>query len=361
MSVAMVNLIEFSQLVTVLDTVASPKTVDRALRAAGINRRTIQAAPGYVPYYAEAIVLETVARAVGAPLLGAQLGLAFDYRSYGGYADFVLSASHLDTALTRGRRALPLLHAGSEVTLHKAEGHVCLGFRSGLETVVGHKHVDDASLFILAKVFQHFGGSNWRPTRLEVPGQKTPLLSQLEDLVQTPIVSGAEFPMIVFKEDDLHRPNPQPFSSHVTVLFKDLPDLMGVSPPRTLQDKIAEVLRLQLVSGDLSLESVAQRLQIGQRTLQRQLRTAGTSFRDVKSQFVADRALSLLLQTDLPVRDIAKSLGYFEPNSFWKAFRSWTGQNPAAFRKLAREKSLVSSQTQSHSEENQRFPVLKPE
>jgi AraC-like DNA-binding protein len=95
-----------------------------------------------------------------------------------------------------------------------------------------------------------------------------------------------------------------------------------------------QVLRL-LLEGDLSrlrAELVAERLGISGTTLRRRLRADHTSY-----QFLLDRARQyrcerLLAERRLPGKCLADALGYNEVNSFYRAFRRWTGQGFAEYR-----------------------------
>jgi AraC-like DNA-binding protein len=42
-----------------------------------------------------------------------------------------------------------------------------------------------------------------------------------------------------------------------------------------------------------------------------------------------------LQNTNLPTAEIAFLLGFEEPNSFFRAFRSWTGMTPEQFRQTS--------------------------
>ena len=94
------------------------------------------------------------------------------------------------------------------------------------------------------------------------------------------------------------------------------------------------VLRM-LLDGDLSrlrAESVAESLGISCTTLRRRLRGDHTSY-----QFLLDRARqyrceSRLKERWLPGKCLADELGYLEVNSFYRAFRRWTGISYSEYR-----------------------------
>jgi AraC-like DNA-binding protein len=98
---------------------------------------------------------------------------------------------------------------------------------------------------------------------------------------------------------------------------------------------VRSCLRAQL-GGDPSLPSVARKLGLGPRTLQRQLDRFGTSFHQLLEEVRCARAIDFLRDTDESVERIAAQLGYNDPSNFRRAFRRWTGVAPTAFRSDAR-------------------------
>ena len=81
------------------------------------------------------------------------------------------------------------------------------------------------------------------------------------------------------------------------------------------------------------LEVIAEVLHITPRTLQRKLQQEGTTFRGLTDAVKQELAETLLGNRDLSIADIAYKLGYYEPTSFQRAFRQWTGTTPMEFRK----------------------------
>jgi AraC-like DNA-binding protein len=350
MPIPMVNLVEFEHVVAVLDGIAGRPVVNGALRKAGITRKVLTAEPGFVPYAVEAAFLDAVARAVGAPHLGAQLGLAFEYPAYQSYARYLLGAPDLEAAIRRARRAQPLLHPGSDLVVRECGEHVVVGFEAGLGQAAGHRHIHEAAIPILTSAVRHFLGRDWTPVWIEMPGGDRANAASLEDLFGAPVRGGATVPALALYKSDLGIPNPMPPAPGEIVTLNDLPSLLGVRQPRTMEDVVTEALRTQLVLGDLSEEAVSgrlsigrrslQRLSIGRRSLQRVLRDEGTSFREIREKFVETRARILLAESQVSIAEIARSLGYCEVNSFRRAFQKWTNLTPTAYRSKFHVKPL---------------------
>ena len=330
----MITTIEFSHVIDLLDRIASPPLVDRALRASGISRKAVKQSSGYVPYRLEASVIEYIARATGDAQLGAKLGKQFSYAAYNAYARFVLSAHDLKSAITRAREAFAFINPGNEIHLDVRGDIVVVGRSSGLDGAIGHRHLDDGAIVIIAKVFKHFLGPNWRPEWVEICGADTKRAAFLEDLMDAPLQTEAKMPGVAIRIDDLSTKNPSPPAPNEVISFAELPNLMGIQPATTTRDSVWHTLALQFVLGSMSQETVAQKLNMGPRTLQRALQLEGTSFREVKTGFIESRARVLLAETKVEIPTIAQSLGYDEPKSFQRAFRRQTGMTPRAYRKV---------------------------
>ena len=328
----MINILEFSQVIDLLDEFASPSVVNRALEAVDLSRSTLRGADGFIPYRLEASVVEHVARTLGDVHLGARLAPRFDYGAYSAYARYVLGAKDLGSGLIRGSRAFSLIQPGGEIVIKEKNGHVVVGRRSALGSAIGHLHLDDGAIFILVDVIRHFLGPDWRPIRIGMTGNTPSRVDFLETAIGAPVYSGADMPSVVLRKADLLAPNPYRPDAQDIVTLRDLPVLMRVVPPENMTKLVEQVIQTQIALGDASEELVANRLSMGKRTLQRALRKEGTTFRDVKLRMIEKRARALLAETDLPLSEIAASLGYEEPKSFQRAFQRQTGLTPHAYR-----------------------------
>lgn len=103
---------------------------------------------------------------------------------------------------------------------------------------------------------------------------------------------------------------------------------------RETATRVRDTLRAALP--DLpDLNTVAARLYLSPRTLHRRLQAEGSSFQALKDALRCELAKAWLTQTRHPLSRIAGDLGFADATSFYRAFVSWTGEAPTAFRKQA--------------------------
>jgi AraC-like DNA-binding protein len=95
----------------------------------------------------------------------------------------------------------------------------------------------------------------------------------------------------------------------------------------------ARRLVLRSEGGARSLEELASVINVSSRTLRRRLADEGASYSSMLDEERHARALLLLRSPELSVKDVAQRLGYSDVANFMRAFRRWTGQTPAAFRR----------------------------
>jgi len=101
---------------------------------------------------------------------------------------------------------------------------------------------------------------------------------------------------------------------------------------KALYEEAKEIIRREYPE-DLELDQVARRLATSRRQLQRSFAEVGnTSFRSYVAQVRMQRALELLQEGVMPVRDVASSVGYRQPAQFAKTFRRHHGAPPSSFR-----------------------------
>lgn len=104
----------------------------------------------------------------------------------------------------------------------------------------------------------------------------------------------------------------------------------------TTAERVQALLLELLPSNAASVDSVANRLGISKRTLQRRLDDEGENFRALVNATRGRLARHYLTNTTLPNGEISFLLGFKDPNSFYRAFQEWTGQTPDTARQSLR-------------------------
>lgn len=80
----------------------------------------------------------------------------------------------------------------------------------------------------------------------------------------------------------------------------------------------------------------ARALGISERTLARRLQQQGHTFEQLVDEVRKELALQAVASAERPLADIAQSLGFAEPSTFYRAFNRWTGMPPARWRRHIR-------------------------
>ena len=108
-------------------------------------------------------------------------------------------------------------------------------------------------------------------------------------------------------------------------LLDDLKLRMGIA------GKIRALL-LRDIANPPTFAAVARVLRVNERSLRRQLRQQGFSFRGLLDELRTQIALKYLRTTNLVNEDIAVALGFSDAANFRRAFHRWTNKVPSEIR-----------------------------
>jgi AraC-like DNA-binding protein len=177
-------------------------------------------------------------------------------------------------------------------------------------------------------------GQSYPLVRVEFSHPRPADISEHERIFECPVRFGAETCQLVIAREVWDTPrtgsNPALFSvldTHAKMLLDQLPD------PADIAGRVREAIAAELRGGSPQLESIARRLAMSPRTLQRRLREQGVVFNDVLDAMRLRAAKSYLAQGDVAGAEVAYLLGFAEPSSFNRAFKRWSGQTPTEYRR----------------------------
>lgn len=322
---------------------ADPKALEGAT---GFRAELAQDPDARIPLALETALWAEAERLTGDPDFGLHTALriqpgAFDVLDYA-----VRTAPTLRAALDRLARYNRLEHDAAIFTMSAevAPGDVALTrvthtFRGDVpgQTLGQHRHSITFTLASLLVIGQQMSGAPL------IPREVTFHHAAAGDLAAQTRVFGvapryaAQGNAVVFVAADLERPVPAADPRLWSVIERHAEALLAARPEPSqglgtrVRQVMAELLQT-LPEGPPTLATMAARLRLSERSLQRYLRDEGTTFDALLEGLRKDLALSYLRDPHMAISEVAYLLGYSEPSAFHRAFRRWTGVTPGEYR-----------------------------
>ena len=110
--------------------------------------------------------------------------------------------------------------------------------------------------------------------------------------------------------------------------------LVKYRDPQSLASQIKQDLRQLPAAQWPETEGLAHTLCMSASTLRRRLAEEGQTYQGLKDGVRKELAIGWLAEPELSFADIASNLGFADTSSFYKAFRKWSGTNPGHYRTL---------------------------
>lgn len=107
-----------------------------------------------------------------------------------------------------------------------------------------------------------------------------------------------------------------------------------------LTSRVRNALLEMLPAGLSSVDAACDRLYMSRRSLQRRLKDEGTTYQTVLDSVRSELSLHYLRHDEMSVEEISYLLAYRDPNSFYRAFHSWTGMTPLEARPTGRQRAV---------------------
>jgi AraC-like DNA-binding protein len=265
------------------------------------------------------------------PLLAIRMGQSTSTETFSAPVFAALCSSTLLVAVRR-IAAHKRLIAPMHLTVHESAYGVNIAWAWNDPTVVSPRLMMAMELVFLTQLARIATRERIQPLRVTCPVRLEPVQAHHDFFGVEPVI-GPEL-SLTFSTYDAHRP----FLTASETLWKSFePELQRrvtqLDARAPMRDRVTSLLLECLPSGEATLQGVAMRLGVSPRTLQRRLAVEdGVTFRDVVQSTREPLAQHYLTKTSLPFREIAFLLGFDEPTSFSRAFRTWHGETPESVR-----------------------------
>jgi AraC-like DNA-binding protein len=191
-------------------------------------------------------------------------------------------------------------------------------------------------------------GPQWKPQNVHFTHEAPSDLRVHWRVFNCAIEFGSDFNGFVCAASDLDYPNPAAdpvMAGYALRLVDSFPNAMGNS----IVVEVRKAIYMALPSGRATIDQIAEGLGLNVRTLQRQLKDAGTVFSELLNDVQRDLVIRYMENQHYSLSEIAQLLGFGIPSSFTRWFAKQYGMAPALWRKMEAEKHSQAPQASPSS------------
>jgi AraC-like DNA-binding protein len=302
------------------------------LAAAGASAQALDNPDATIPYSVVGRLMDVSARKTRCPHFGLELGKRIQTASLGLVGDLMRNASTLGRALRdfadhHHRRA-----HGSVVYLLTDKHTAFFGYAVYQPNIPGNQLICDCVAMGGFNIVRELAGPGHEKS-IEV------LFSRSEPRDLTPyhrafgvkLRFDAGQTAILLPELLLDHPVAGADAALRKVLEKQVAAIWSAGG-MDIVTRLRQVLRIALISGQLSTDQICVQMGTSRRTLHRRLGHCGYKFQEILDETRCEFAEQLLSNTRLDIAEIATIVGYADPSVLTRSFVRWTGVPPREWR-----------------------------
>ncbi|MFO1415391.1 MAG: AraC family transcriptional regulator [Burkholderiales bacterium] len=298
------------------------------LARAGLSPDALASSDGRVGFAAVVRLLALSVQETGCAHLGLLVGKTWSLRQTGLAGELAWRSATVQDALETFTVHQRLNSMGGAAYLTRRPGTALLGFAVYHPQVAQLSVVYDLAVAAMVNGARELCGAGWSPDEVLLPRIRPDDERPYRDFFRCPVRFNSDRAALRIAGSALLRPSP----GHDPARRRELERQAAAADPAPLLPHLYRSLRLLMLEGGVTADSVAQQFAMHRRTLDRRLRAHGTSFHAILSEVRYEVARQLLRDTCMPSAQVGAAIGFREAASFTRAFRQWSGMTPAAWR-----------------------------
>jgi AraC-like DNA-binding protein len=192
----------------------------------------------------------------------------------------------------------------------------------------------EAMIFIMVRFWSWLTGRTLEPISIQLDFPEPPQADEFRKIFRGPVTYNNARNAIVFPTPWLSLPlvqNPLSLSKFLRDSLALI--IVGNQQPIGLTEQIKAIISKGYGNSFPDFAQVCDSLNMTPQTLRRRLKEENTSYQAIKDNIRQDAARYYLAKEELSIDEIALMMGFSEASSFHRAFKKWTGQTPAGYRR----------------------------
>jgi AraC-like DNA-binding protein len=310
--------------------------VETVVRQAGLTLDDFARPENRLPLASFVRLIESASRSTRDELFGAHLGQVCPLGALGLPGHLAALAPTVEQALKSFAHHYPLLGDATDVQFRLDDGRFSFTYRVLDQDSWPRRQDAEQVITMVVFLIRRWMDPVWAPELVWFEHAAPRNVAEIERILGCPVHFNCATNTVWFDGAAAAQANPGADQSSFQLLSWFAETVTGQPrATRSLTDQVLASIDTCAHLGDDSVHPVARSLGLEARTLQRRLRAADTSFRELQEQYRQAQSLKLLEESELPPKEIAHRLGYANPSSFIRAFRRWTRMTPMRFRERA--------------------------
>lgn len=296
----------------------------------GIDPAVVGTYDNFVPFSALSSLLGLCAGELGVPDFALRLAARQDPDILGPVAIAARNAVTVGEAIRGVVQYAHVYSPALSTDLIVGDLEVCYVVDTVLHRLPFRSHVVELALGVTLSTFRMMAGPDFHPTRISFQHPRISEISTYTDYFGCSVEFGCDRNMLSFPRGVLHRHLPQvdPLAHDLAVRY-----MAGRDPSVAFHDAVSTLIVRSLPAGAATLDRIASLMVLHPRTLQRRLALEGKTFESLVDDTRRELALSLLANTDVPLSEVSRQLGYSEPSTLTRSCKRWFSVTPLAKRR----------------------------
>jgi AraC-like DNA-binding protein len=199
----------------------------------------------------------------------------------------------------------------------------------GSPLIKGDTQMELYRITSMIQLVQLASDAGWRPESIHLNQARSSVVNACPLLTTSKISFSQEHSSISIPAELLHLP------VHLEIPTKTRAGTdadADADKNNDFANSIRNIINTYSQTQNISIEETAELAEMSVRTLQRRLAESNLHFNQMVGEAKLTQAKIKLKKTDIPIKEIARMLGYSDTPHFTRAFKRWTGISPSDFR-----------------------------
>lgn len=289
-------------------------------------------------------ILELAAKGRQEDCLGLHLGEKLRAEDLGVLGHAILHAQNVEQLIRTYIRYFVVYAQGVKIDLNKSARYATISYQLTDACILNYRQDAEMALSFIHSLIRDNVGEDWKIQEVQFIHDKPVDTSEHHRIFNAPLVFKKSNNAIIINKNLLTKR----LKAADKRLFPVLESYLEAALPARSEEvnlvvSARDILAKSLSTDVLSLADLANEMGISKWTLQRRLRNSGITYNQLINDTRTYLAQSYLVNTEIPLTEIAFLVGFSEMSSFGRAFRRLTGKTPSEYRrehqKLSRSKT----------------------